>query len=232
MNKKFIFIIVLLFCLGLGTNVLLGQTAKAKVKPKDIPMVLNRFDTIKLLSPDTLGGMLLMRAAQHRKTDRDFQISNLTLKHLSEVLWMAYGVNRPSGKRTVPSAKALYPLSVYAVLANGVYLYQPLKNLLVPVVQGDFRNISGGQSFVAKAPLNLVVFSDITKYGDPQKFSELTRVKMCAIDAGHVMQNVYLYCASEGLKCVERASVNESEFVKILGLDEKYRFMIAQTIGY
>jgi len=84
-------------------------------------MELTKFDTIRLETPDTLGGKPLMTALQNRKSDRQFETKNLSLKHLSEILWAANGINRKNGKRTVPSAMALYPLQTYALLANGIY---------------------------------------------------------------------------------------------------------------
>ena len=123
-------------------------------------MVLNKFETIQLLKPDTTGGKPLMAAIKNRKTDRQFQQKNLSLKHLSDILWVANGINRTDGKRTVPSAMALYPLQTYVLLANGVYLYNPKKHLLEPIVEGDYRELAGRQDFVKTAPLNLVFIAD------------------------------------------------------------------------
>ena len=79
-----------------------AQTTKTKMT--NAPMELTTFDTIKLLAPDTFGGKPLMQAISHRKSDRQFETRNLSLKHLSEILWVANGINRANGKRTVPSA--------------------------------------------------------------------------------------------------------------------------------
>ena len=93
--------------------------------PNNEPMELNDFTTIKLLPPDTACTVPLMQAALHRQTHRDMTGPNLSLQQLSDILWMANGVNRPDGKRTVPSALALYPLTTYAVMENGIYRYDP-----------------------------------------------------------------------------------------------------------
>jgi len=57
------------------------------------------------------------------------------------------------------------------------------------------------------------------------------RVRLASLDAGHCSQNVYLYCASEGLKCVVRAGAQETELLKVLKLDDKYQFIVAQKAG-
>mgnify|MGYP001374679398 CR=1 FL=1 len=225
MKKTFLLIVLV------GLFPMVYMHGKAPKTNKQHPMELNSFDTIRLIAPDTLSGMPLLQAVQHRKSDRIFAGENLSLRQLSEILWMANGINRSNGKRTVPSAMALYPLQTYAVLTNGIYLYNPQKHILEPVVAGDFRNLCGLQNFVQQAPLNLVFIADYNKYDGPRKVDENRRLYLAALDAGHCTQNVYLYCASEGLKCVVRAGAKEEELLKLLKLDAKYQFVVAQTVG-
>ena len=189
-----------------------------------VPMVLTTFDTIKLQAPDTLGGKPLMQAISRRKTDRSFDSRNLSLKHLTEILWVANGVNRAKGKRTVPSAMGLYPLQTYAVLANGIYFYNPQKHQLEPVVKGDFRNLAGTQNFVEVAPLNLLFIAKARNAND--------NFQSAIMDSGYCGQNVYLYCASEGLRSVVRASAKDVELLKAMNLGSNYKFILAQTVGY
>ena len=200
---------------------------------KSEAMALTSFETIKLLAPDTTCGMPLMKATKNRKSDRVFEERNLSLKDLSNVLWMANGINREDGKRTVPSAMALYPLETYAVLANGIYHYNPVAHELTPVLEGDYRKLTGLQEFVYKAPLNLVFIADYNKYNGDRKVPENKRLYLAALDAGHCAQNVYLYCAAAGLKTVVRAGAQEKELLETLKLDPKnYQFVVAQTVGY
>jgi nitroreductase len=215
--KQLLFAIALLV-----TTFASAQTTKAK--QTNAPMVLTTFDTIKLLAPDTLGGKPLMQTISRRKTDREFDSRNLSLKHLSEVLWVANGINRANGKRTVPSAMAYYPLQTYAVLANGIYFYNPQKHQLEPVVKGDFRNLAGKQSFVDTAPLNLLFIAKARNAND--------NFQGAVMDSGYCGQNVYLYCASEGLRTVVRAGAQEVELLKTMGLTSGYKFILAQTVGY
>ncbi len=200
-------------------------------KKSDISMELKNYELIKLQKPDTIGGKSLMSAIKLRKTDRQFNIKNLSIKHLSNVLWVANGINRSNGKRTVPSAMALYPLKTYAVLSTGIYFYNTLKHQLEPVVKGDFRNLAGSQDFVKIAPLNLIFIADYSVY-EARKIPIEKRLYLAALDAGHCTQNVYLYCASENIKCVVRAGANEKELLKVLGLNETHQFIVAQTVGY
>ena len=197
---------------------------KTKASLSDETLVLATFDTIKLLAPDLNGGKPLMQAISNRKSDREFASRNLSLKHLSEILWVANGINRANGKRTVPSAMGQYPLQTYAVLSNGIYFYNPQKHQLEPVVKGDFRNLAGKQTYVDTAPLNLLYIAKGKNAND--------NFNMAMMDSGYCGQNVYLYCASEGLKCVSRAGAKEAELLKAMNLDSNYNFILAQTVGY
>jgi Nitroreductase len=197
------------------------------------PMEITSFETIQLQTPDYETGDALLAIAKKRKSDREYQDKNVSLKHLSEILWMANGVNRDDGKRTVPSAMALYPLDTYAVLPNGIYLYDPATHALVPKVEGDHRALAGLQPFVQTAPLNLVFIADYSRYEGDRPVPEDKRLYLAALDAGHCTQNVYMYCASEGLKTVVRAGAQEEALLEALGLDKaRYQFVVAQTVGY
>jgi len=200
-----------------------GQSTNSK--SKNGSMELTTFDTIRLSAPDTLGGKPLMQTISRRKTDRQFDSRNLSLKHLSEILWVANGINRANGKRTVPSSMARYPLQTYAVLANGIYFYNPQKHQLEPVVKGDYRTLAGKQGFVETAPLNLLFIAKARSAND--------NYNAAMQDSGYCGQNVYLYCASEGLRCVVRAGAQEVELLKAMNLDAaNYKFILAQTVGY
>jgi nitroreductase len=51
-------------------------------------------------------------------------------------------------------------------------------------------------------------------------------------DAGFVSQNVYLFCASEGLATGVRALVDRPALAKALGLPERMVVLLAQSVGY
>ena len=179
--------------------------------------------------------MPLFEALSKRKSNRDFDKTKfLSLKQVSQLLWCCYGSNRDEGFKVVPSAIHMNPLIVYAFMKCGTYKYCPEKNELNPVKEGDNRELAGLQPFVKDAALNLVIVSDF-KTPNPLKGFELSdekRLEYSLLDAAHCCQNVYLYCASEGLKCIERGSYNQEKLSKFLGLDEKVKVMITLSVGY
>ncbi len=185
---------------------------------------------IQLPAPQVEGGMPLMEALAARHTSRDFATTELPTQVMADLLWAAAGINRPeSGKRTAPSARNWQEVSVYVVTAKGAYLYDAEANMLRAVAEGDLRDVTGRQSFVGTAPVNLVFVADITKMegAGPDAIDIYA-----GADTGFISQNVYLFCASEGLATVVRGSVDREAVAKALGLGEQHRVVLAQTVGY
>ena len=49
---------------------------------------------------------------------------------------------------------------------------------------------------------------------------------------GFVSQNIYLYCASEGLGSVVRGMFGKDKLHTLLGLDPTQEFLLTQSVGY
>jgi nitroreductase len=181
-----------------------------------------------LPAPQTDGGRPLMQALKDRKSTREFSGEKLPVQVLANILWAGFGVNRPDGKRTAPSAMNWQEIEIYVVLADGAYVYDAAKNRLEPVAKEDLRNLAGTQSYVATAPVNLVYVADLTKVGGDADGREL----FTGADTGFIAQSVYLYCASEGLATVVRASVDREALGKALKLKATQKIVLAQSVGY
>ncbi|MBE3072301.1 MAG: SagB/ThcOx family dehydrogenase, partial [Acidobacteria bacterium] len=156
-------------------------------------------EAIKLPPPQTDGGKPLMQVLKSRHTSRVFDTTPLPAQVLSNLLWAGFGVNREDGKRTAPSAVNWQEIDIYVFLREGTYVYQAKENLLKPVAAGDLRGATGSQPFVATVPVNLVYIADFAKTG---KIPPEQRDIWSPADAGFIAQNVYLFCASEGLNVV------------------------------
>jgi hypothetical protein len=120
MKKLFLLAIMIVFTFFSCQS---GQNLKNVEKTQNpVPMDLKNFDTIQLIAPDTMGGKSLMQAFQHRKSDREFKQTPLSLKHLSEILWepmasiAGWKKNRSFGYGSLST-------SSLAVLSNGIYRY-------------------------------------------------------------------------------------------------------------
>jgi len=185
---------------------------------------------LALPKPQTDGGRPLMQVLRDRHTTREFKPDKLPLQVLSNLLWAAFGVNRPdSGKRTAPSARNRQEIDIYVALAEGLYVYDAKAHGLNPVLAQDVRGATGGQDFVKEAPVNLVYVADLTKTGDasPEDKNFYT-----AVDAGFIGQNVYLFCTSEGLATVVRGGLDRPALAKLMQLRPEQKILVAQTVGY
>jgi nitroreductase len=185
--------------------------------------------TVVLPAPRTEGGKPLMQALKERHSTREFAAAALPPAVLSNLLWAADGISRPDGRRTAPTASNRQEVDVYVVLPEGAYLYVPRADQLQPVAEGDLRALAGTQDFVKDAPLNLVYVADFAKMGGN---SEQDKAVYSATGVGFVSQNVYLFCASEGLATVVRASVDRPALAKALRLRPEQHIVLAQTVGY
>jgi SagB-type dehydrogenase family enzyme len=171
----------------------------------------------------------LAQALKDRKTTREYAVDSLSPQTLSNMLWAACGINRPdSGRRTAPTALNWQEIDVYVSTAEGTFLYDPKANALVPVATGDIRNLTYTQDRFKEAPVHLVYVSDLERTGSRE---EERVIPVTAMDTGFVAQNVYLYCASEGLPTGFRVSIDKEKLAQALKLRPTQRIMAAQSVG-
>jgi hypothetical protein len=215
------------------TNLSFAEQTGDLNAPADVNQQIQAQGVIKLNPPDLNKGISLMQALKKRKTNRDISDKKLTLQQLSDLLWAADGVNRSDGKRTAPAAIAIYCVDIYAVLPEGVYLYDAAKHELKSVAKGDFRKSAGMQDFVFIAPVNLVYVFTLKnpKNAPPASIPEEKRKIWGDVEVGCIVQNVYLYCASQGLATVVRGMIDQKKFSEVIKVKPE-QIVIAQTIGY
>jgi len=174
-------------------------------------------------------GRPLMQVLQARHSTREYSPRPLSDQLLSDLLWAAYGINRASGDRTAPYWRHIMVIDVYAVMADGVWLYEPAQHGLRKHLAADLRAQTGMQEFVATAPLNLVY----VVHGERMtEVSPEDRRLYGSVDAAFAGQNVYLYCASEGLATVFRGAVVYAKLGQAMQLPAGQFVAFAQTIGY
>ena len=184
---------------------------------------------IKLPAPVKTGGMPVVQAIAERKTSRSFADRELPLQTLSTLLWVADGISRPDGRRTIPTGHNVQDLDVYVILRTGAYRYDEKTHALVQVNEGDFRRIAGKQPFAQMAPVNLYYVQDVAR---AKKTDAMSQLRFGGIHTGAALQNVYLYCTSEGLVTVAREQNDYAELSKVLKLSSTQRIILAQSVGY
>jgi len=186
---------------------------------------------LELPPPQTEGGKPLMAVLKARHSTREFTATPLPPQLLSNLLWAAWGINRPgSGLRTAPSSHTAMDIDLYLAMANGVWIYDPKAHRVLQHMADDLRGeTTTGQDFVKTAPLNIIYVSDAARMGKP---SEADRALNGIADSAVIGQNVYLFCASEGLATVLRASVPGERLAKRLNLAPTQAIYFAQSVGY
>ena len=113
--------------------------------------------------------------------------------------------------------------------SQGAYVYNAKSNKLDLVVAEDIRALGGTQAFVKDAPVTLVFVADLAKMG---KGSNEDKMNTANIDVGYISQNVYLFCASEGLVTGARMSVDKAALGPKLKLRPDQMIILAQSVGY
>jgi SagB-type dehydrogenase family enzyme len=195
-----------------------------------IAEVAGRTSDLVLPPAQTDGGKPLMQALKERRTTRSFAEQSLPPQVLSNLLWAAFGINRPDNDhRTAPSARNWQEIDVYVALRDGLFVYDAKAHALRRVVAQDLRALSGTQAHAREAPATLVYVAD---EGRMSRADDETRTTFAAADTGFIAQNVYLFCASEGLATVVFASIDRARFAQAAGLRTNQRITLAQSVGY
>lgn len=205
-----------------------GRSVLALLKPSELFAAQGKFS--QLPSPSTGDSGSLMLALKNRKSTRSFSSKPLPQQMMSDLLWAAFGVNRPDiGFRTAPSPMSSQEIEIYVATAKGLYLYDAYVHQLVELSREDIRSFCGTQGFVANAPLNLIYVANLSKLGDMEDDRKLF---YAAADTGFISQNVYLFCAAFGLGTVVRDWVDRTALEAKINLREGQRIILAQTVGY
>lgn len=172
----------------------------------------------------------LMSALKNRKSTRSFSERPVPRQVLSDLLWAAFGINRPElGYRTAPSPMNSQEIDIYVAGEDGLFLYDPYFHQLARISDEDIRTFCGSQKFVAKAPLNLIYVADFSRLG---KRAAEKKFFYAAADTGFISQNVYLFCAAYGLGTVVRDWIDRPKLAGKIRLRDDQKIILAQTVGY
>jgi len=195
----------------------------ASIFAEEIKLVL-------LPNPQVDGGRPLMQVLKDRSSSRSFSPAKLPDQILSNLLWAAFGINRPdTGKRTAPSAINWQEIDIYVATADGLYLYEAETHSLKLIRSDDIRALTGKQDFVKEAPVNLIYVADYLRMGASSKED---KELFSAADTGFISQNAYLYCASERLVTVVRGLIDRQALAKAMNLRPEQKIILAQSVGY
>ena len=197
---------------------------------------------MKLPPVATNGAVSVEAALQRRRTVRTYGSKAFDLPQLAQLMWAAQGITGKRGfKRAAPSAGALYPMDVYAVIGEaavhslnaGIYHYTPEKHALDLVAAGDFRSGVAGaclsQQWMAQAPLNVVITAEYDrarrKYGQ-------RAVRYAMIEAGHIGQNLFLQAEALGLRAGIVGAFNDGDLQHAMRIPPAHEPLLVMPVGY
>ena len=197
---------------------------------------------MKLPHPEIKGKCTLEKAIQNRRTIRSFSEQSLPLWMFSQILWSAQGITGDHGfKRAAPSAGALYPMDIYAVigeqgvddLPGGIVHYEPNGHMVTPIADGDFRKTAArsalGQHWMAQAPVMIVITAEyhrITgKYGK-------RGIRYAYIEAGHIGQNIFLQAEALGLRAGIVGAFHDKDIRRVMKIPHSHEPLLMMPVGY
>jgi SagB-type dehydrogenase family enzyme len=199
---------------------LLVVTSCASEAPRELRSSTTRFSQIVALpTPDTTGTVPLEQALSRRRSARTFSSRPLPLAMLGQLLWAGQGVTSTDGKRTAPSAGALYPIELYVVTGRRVLHYLPEGHRVQ--VRSDIdhrsalRDAAFGQSAVSDAPSVIVVAAVPARTG--AKYGARADA-FVTLEAGHVTQNILLEATAHALAAVPVGGVDPTRVRRALAL--------------
>jgi nitroreductase len=187
-------------------------------------------ESIKLPPPRMDGGLPVMQALAKRRSIRAYSARALDQQTLSDLLWAAFGVNRPeSGDRTAPSWRHSIETDVYACTRDGVFAYDAKAHELRRVLGDDIRARTSAMVFAGSAPVVLVFVADLGRMAKAPLEEQKT---FALVDSAIVGENVYVYCASAGLGTCILGTVDRAGLPGRLALRQDQFVTFAQPVGY
>lgn len=178
----------------------------------------------------------VQEALKQRRSTKRFGRGDVSREKVLEVLWAANGVNRPEeGKTTAPAWHGSKDVDIYVALEDGVSLYDPVANTLNKVADTDIRADVSPTAFVRRAPVVLIYVSDGQKLeaaageiatSAPEELQIAARV-----NSAIMAQNVYLYCAAEGLGTCLLGTVDRDAIKSALKFPDHLSVTYIQPVG-
>lgn len=221
-----------------------SPTAGSKVAEKtmakiyEMPVMKVIKEKIELPDPDTTGKMSVEEAIQIRRSKRTYSNDPVLLSELSQVLWSAQGVTDDNGHRAAPSARGVYPYSLYVVvrdvegLEEGMYLYDSDSHTLGDLGlanAGELLAAAGVQDNSQKAPVVIAMTASFAKAAEkfPDNPEEVT-----LLEGGHIGQNISLQIESLKMATVVTAGFDSAVVGEALRLDKNESIVYLIPFGH
>jgi len=197
---------------------------------------------IELPTPKRKGGIPIRDAILKRRTSREITNASLSLQDLSQLLWTTYGIigkdeDGNTVYRVVPSAGAVFPLLLYVVMQEGLYLYDAEHNSLELKKDGDLRSKLGYEGLYSPNREAIRVASHIVILAVDNllaiKASPIMEdvLRFVHLEAGHATQNFILQAVEFGLGTTTITSFDLKKVYRVLELPLNHRPIYILPVG-
>lgn len=180
---------------------------------------------IDLPKPKHSGEHSIEEVLLKRRSVRSYADEPLSLGDISQLLWAAQGLTGNEGKRTAPSAGAIYPLSIYLVAANvndlpaAVYRYDSVCHSLIRIEEGDKRKQLYGAALMQGALRHCAAILVFAADYRPVMMKYFEKAKRYVhMEVGHAAQNVCLQAVSLGIGTVMMGAFLSTAVKKVIQL--------------
>lgn len=206
MLKKTFILLFVLIIIAILIFVFIKARYGYKLKKGDIKLETSSYSDASLID-----------ALQNRRSNRTFASTQLSEETIANLLWSANGINSKDGRRTAPSAMNKQEMELYVILPTGAYLYMPKESVLQMITEENLTDKTG-----YNAPMTIVYVADTTKQERDWAYT----------DMGFIGQNVYLFCAVNGLNTVFKATFDDEYLRESLKIPSYKQILGTQDIGY
>ena len=206
-----------------------------------VTTALTAQEAIKLPWPK-MSTYTLDQSLVERKSERALSGPALSIDTISKLLWSTQGENRRgTGRRTVPSASARYPLELYVVVADspglpeGVYRYDIREHSITKIKDGNPKSFFSAPeirtaAWVAEAPAVFIISGNKSRmrtyHNDPDSPELYTYW-----ESGAASQALSMQVAALGLGATVLLGANLEEVRKAAGLPEDERVSVFIPVG-
>jgi SagB-type dehydrogenase family enzyme len=230
------------------TDLLAAVDAKVDSMMSALPEEHAEGPSIALPEPRLSSDVSIEETLQGRRSIRSYTDTALTMTEVGQLLWAAYGLNKPiedapdflrGGLRTAPSAGALYPLEVYLVVRNvaglepGVYWYRSEVHDLMPLVLEDRWDELSGAGFNQphfETAAAAIVYSAVFER-NTEKYGERGRERYVCMDLGHSAENVYLQAYALSIGTCAIGAFNDMGLKHVIGMTRAEEPLYIMPIG-
>ncbi len=170
---------------------------------------------------------ILTKLLTNRKSHRNFKKEPLSIEQISNLLWATQGI-LPDGRRTAPSAGAIYPFKVLVSLAlppaklnQGLYLFLPTEFELHLLFKGNFQKKlfeeALFQECIINAPMCIILAANIRQI---QRVYQERAINYIFLEGGHIGQNLYLMATALNLGTVAVGAFHDEGVRRVVLLND------------